>query len=136
MVVKASANLRCEKWRTSAPRNKRQPQASQAGRPRITINERAEWLAAFSSFEPSFDRRMLRRKARLQRLSVGGLRMLDGELEAGQPHDVVRVATVGELQGTLCQPLQHAPELAVRTGIGPDAAHVCAHRWRKTSPAA
>lgn len=50
--------------------------------------------------------------------------MLDGELETGQPLDVARVAATRELQAAVGQPSQHAPELAVRPGVGADAADV------------
>ena len=50
--------------------------------------------------------------------------MLDAELEPREPHDVVRIAAAGELQGAARQPVQHAPELAVRAGGGADAADV------------
>jgi len=63
--------------------------------------------------EPVLDRRAMRREASMQRIAVSGLRMLDGELETGQSNNVVRVAAIGELQGTSGQPLQDSPELTV-----------------------
>ena len=98
---------------------------SLAGRKAVHHHQRTSRLVGrIQRFEPSFDRRLVRRKACHQRLSVSRLRMLDGELETGQPHHVVRVAATAELQGTVGQPLQHAPELTVGAGVGADAADV------------
>ena len=52
----------------------------------------------------------------------------DRELEPWKPHEVVGVCTIGELQGTLSQPLQHATELTTGAGVRSDTAdkvHTC-----------
>ena len=74
--------------------------------------------------EPSVNRLLLQREAGPQGLPIGCLGMRDSELESREPHDVVGIATGGELQRPIGQPLEQAPELTVGPGVRTDTADV------------